>query len=254
MQISKISFLTFNRRHCSYLFTFSFLLFSFFSVNARPIEGAYLGLGVGYSQNTLRGATSQIVLNQGTGTIPFTLESANTEHASSLQQRLDAGYVWAISTHWSWSLGGRFNNGILNQLGKGQLEGQASEYSYQYQLSVKTLSAVVRLIAHTKYWQYYGELIAGESLLDSRGYDVTASSFRNRFSDNEISRPAYGVGGGVMVRVAANTSIGISADYMDLGTGRLGSYQVPSGTAVTGSSIQQPLRTITDTVNIVQWF
>jgi len=219
--------------------------------NRPALHGAYLGLGLGYSVNTAAGKNNILNTNQGVSFI-----QSNSTGAYATVPRIDVGYIWSFSPHWSWSLGGRLDHANFSQSGAAFSRFTSSllpNGNYQYDIEATDLDVVARLIASTHRWQYYGEVMTGAALLNSNNYMVNAPGQAARIISASTTNLNYGVGLGILVRVAHHTSVGVSVDYVDLGTTKLKAYSTLSSVDLSGN-ITQRLQTVTTTLNIVQWF
>jgi len=216
------------------------------------LHGVYVGLGIGYSKNLAAGTTNDITLHSPADI--QTLQQQNADPSGGPLGRIEAGYIWPLSRHWSWSLGGR-----LDYYANFKQSGQAKfvvnpdgGYGYQYTIGAKALDAVGRLIFSTKHFEYYGELMVGAAFLSSSDYVAAVSGPRIPTDQSEIG-PSYGLGGGAMFRITSKTSIGVSVDYNDLGSARLGPPP-PYYSSVAMGSIEQPLRMLTVMLNLQRVF
>jgi len=210
------------------------------------LHGAYAALGYGYARNFAAEKTSALTDNSFAP-----LEQQNKSEIVGPLNRVDAGYIWSITHHWSWSLGGRLDYyANMTQSGQGRYDGTTSSYNYKYIIDAKSLNLVGRLIFSARRYELYGELISGAAFLNTSHYQPADASTiaYPQLKKQAVINPSYGFGGGVIFRITKKTSVGVNVDYNDLGSAKVGAPADLNG------NLEQPLHTITTVFSMQQLF
>jgi opacity protein-like surface antigen len=209
----------------------------------------YLSMGAGYSRN-IASNQSSTVLVYSTPTLSASFFSQNTSKADGFKIQIGAGYLWPLTRHWSWSIGGRLSRQSLTQKGITTSDLFEGSYGYQYGINATTASLVSRLWYREGLWRYYGEVNTGLAALTSDGYNVDDDS-GERYESQTETQVSYGVSIGVSRLISSQTTVGINLGYMNLGKASLGKRL--GGDKNTGH-IEQPLQMVATTFSVTHWF
>lgn len=216
----------------------------------KLLPQTYISMSLGYIRNIVNGNSHRIDTTLPPGS-PSYLTAYNFTGADAPILQVGGGYFYPLTPHWGWSLGGRLSSATLEQDGKEEISQLPNVFSsYNYNISATIVSAVTRLSYKINLWQYYGELNVGVVRLNSDNFFISGTP--EFYTSKTVWNRSYGVSLGVVRYFNRHTSIGFSANILDMGNATLG--EIRAEPPIPDSGIKQHLRTTILTLTVTHWF